>query len=57
MLSGKLASTNVVANTNEMHTGTYYVLNLNYEHYESDVWVLDSGATRNICNNKQLIIS
>lgn len=54
MLSGKLASTNVVTTIDEMHIGTHYFLNLNFGHYKLNFWVLDSGATWRICNNKQL---
>lgn len=58
MLSGQLASVNVVnvstnhATVSENLEGKYRIVTLNVGNYLSNVWILESGATRHICNDK-----
>lgn len=56
LLSGKLAFTNTISSSHETSTGNYYILNLTTGYYKSNVWILDSGATRHICNDKVLFV-
>ncbi|KAL4592837.1 hypothetical protein LXL04_005843 [Taraxacum kok-saghyz] len=53
LLSGKLASVNMVT-TSENLAGKYRILSLNSGNYLSNVWILDSGATQHICNDKSV---
>lgn len=55
MLSGQLAfaSVNVVI-SHTVHSGNHYIFTLNSGCFQSNVWILDSGATRHVCNNLEL---
>ena len=53
MLSRKLASVNVVSSKNTP-TGNHFILTLNEGLFKSNVWILDSGATSHVCNNKDM---
>ena len=48
-LTGQLASTNSISTT--VDSGNHYVLILASGKYQSNIWILDTGATRHICNN------
>lgn len=57
LLSGKIASANMVTHSTssfENLAGKYRILSFNSGEYVSNVWILDSGATRHICNNKSV---
>lgn len=56
MFSGKLASSNAVS-TQELKAGNHYILNTASGNYKSIVWIIDSGATRHICNDEKLFIN
>lgn len=56
LLSGKLASKYAISSSHETSTGNYYILNLTTGYYKSNVWILDSGATRHIYNDKGLFM-
>ncbi|XP_042756664.1 uncharacterized protein LOC122197199 isoform X1 [Lactuca sativa] len=53
MLSGKLESVNVVSSKNTP-AGNHFILTLNEGLFKSNVWILDSGATSHVCNNKDM---
>lgn len=54
LLSGKLSSVNTVSTSHSIQTGNHYIMILNSGYFQSNVWILDSGATRHVCNNKEL---
>lgn len=54
LLSGQLDSVNAITTSHSIQTGNLYVLSLSSGFFQSNVWVLDSGATKHVCNNLEL---
>ena len=45
---------NAVSNADFTAPGNHFILTLNSGNFKSNIWIIDSGATNLVCNNKDM---